>query len=176
MKRYGIRLAAALVSTWAFGAHAENATMCAAGDTPVFSCPLATGGKTVSICARPASADAASRFYYAYGKAPFATEMTYPATGAKGSLTHTFLSFAGNTGGYAFGFENGGYGYAVYSVSGTQGMHKAGVIVTRDGESKPVKSTRCQASSITEAGDVDLVRAYSKLPDDPAIQGRLPTD
>ncbi|KTB67421.1 hypothetical protein [Pseudomonas fluorescens] len=43
-------------------------TMCAKGDQPVFSCPLAGTRKTVSICAVGDVAHGAGRFYYAYGR------------------------------------------------------------------------------------------------------------
>jgi hypothetical protein len=177
---HGLQLATALGLILALGTQAEatravdapqpaSPSMCAAGDTPVLSCPLATGGKTVSICARSSSANGAARFYYAFGRSRSAPEMTYPGAGSGGSLTHTYLSFAGNTGGYAFGFEKGGYRYAVYSISGSYGMQKGGVVVSRQGEAKPISQATCRAGAITESHDDALFRAYSKLPEDPAI-------
>lgn len=145
-------------------ASAAHPTMCAAGDKPAFSCPLAKGGKTVSVCAK-----ADNSFYYAYGKPGTKADMTWPADGAPATgLTFTHLFFFGATGGNAFAFQNNGYKYIVYSVSGTQ-FEDGGVVVTKDGERTPVKDTHCadDGKSKTEAYEVfDVAR---KLPEDKDI-------
>ncbi|MDF3981089.1 hypothetical protein P3W24_03480 [Luteibacter sp. PPL201] len=174
MIRHATRAITVLALGWVAGTHAEAASMCASGDTPVLSCRLARGGKTASICVHMASASASTYFYYAYGKRGTPPEMIYPKAGAKDTLSRTHLMFGGNTGGYAFGFNNGGYRYAMYSVTGTEGMQKGGLVVTRDGRDKPVMDDDCTAGSITETDDTDLIRASSTLPDDPSVHRHLP--
>ncbi|QWT22465.1 hypothetical protein KPL74_10810 [Bacillus sp. NP157] len=157
-------IALALPATPALAAPA--ATMCGAGDKPVLSCPLASGGKTVSVCAA-----ANNRFYYAYGKPGAKADMTWPADGANADgLTRTHLGFAGNNGGYAFAFTNAGFKYVVYATSGSRGAQDGGIIVLHGDDAKPVKNTRCQAGAITESDDDALLDATLKLPKDPTIQ------
>ncbi|MGA7439302.1 MAG: hypothetical protein WBW32_14370 [Luteibacter sp.] len=138
--------------------------MCNKSDEAFISCPLAKGGRTVSICAK-----ADNSFYYAYGKAGAKPDMTWPADGAPATgLTYTHLMFAGATGGNAFAFENNGYKYMVYTISGTQ-LEDGGVIVVKDGQSKPIKDSRCAAGSKTQSDKRDLYKAARALPEDTEI-------
>jgi hypothetical protein len=152
-------------------AHATNTpTMCAKGDDAAFSCMLAKGDKTVSICAKNRNS-----FYYAYGKVGTKPDMVWPSGDATSSgMTRTHLMFAGSTGGYAFAFTNEGFKYVVYSIGGTQ-FEDGGIIVTKGVDAAPVKSTRCKAGTITESDSEALIDASLKLPKDPAIdQNGLP--
>lgn len=149
---------------------ATSHTLCAKGDAPVFSCPLAGSTKVVSICAAGDVARGDGHFYYAYGRDAAKPELTWPAQGATGEFTRTHLGFAGNTGGYAYGFTNGAFKYVVYSVSGARGMQDGGLVVLKDGDTKPVKRSACQSGAIVDTEDENLIDATLKLKSDPAIQ------
>jgi hypothetical protein len=64
--------------------------------------------------------------------------LTYPAAGHEGDFTRTHLTFAGNTGGYAYAFKNDSFKYVVYSVAGSNNVQEGGLVVLKDGEAKPV--------------------------------------
>jgi hypothetical protein len=145
-------------------------TMCAKGDQAVFSCPLAGGAKTVSICAAGDVAHGAGRFYYAYGRDATKPELTYPANTDQGDFTRTHLMFGGNTGGYAYAFTNAGFKYVVYSVSGSNNLQDGGLVVLKDGQTKPVKQSSCQAGKVTDSDDDALIDATLKWKSDPVIE------
>jgi len=145
-------------------------TMCAKGDQPVFSCPLAGGSKTVSICAAGDVAHGAGRFYYGYGRVGATPELTYPASGETAAFTRTHLMFGGNSGGYAYAFTNAGFKYVVYSVSGANNLQDGGLTVTKDGQPKPLKQSTCQAGKIIDTEDDALIDATLKWQSDPAIE------
>jgi hypothetical protein len=163
-----------LIAMAPFAANAGVATpaptMCAKGDQPVFSCPLAGGGKTVSICAAGDVAHGAGRFYYGYGKAGAKPELTYPASGEAAAFTRTHLMFGGNSGGYAYAFTNAGFKYVVYSVSGANNLQGGGLTVIKDGQAKPLKQSTCQAGKMTDTEDDALIDATLKWKSDPAIE------
>lgn len=146
--------------------------MCTKGDQVAFSCPLAKGGKTVSICAKSTNS---KDFYYAYGKPGAKADMVWPAEGATNAgMTRTHLVYMGPTGGYAFAFTNEGFKYVVYSIEGT-GFKDGGVIVVKGDERTPVKDTACREGAITDAENESLIDAGLKLPEDPSIsQNGLP--
>ncbi|MGF6492877.1 hypothetical protein ABIE56_001034 [Luteibacter sp. 621] len=143
---------------------ASAPSMCHRGDEAMMSCPLAKGGKTVSMCAK-----ADKTFYYAYGKAGVKPDMVWPTDDAPSTgLTFTHLMYAGATGGNAFAFSNDGSKYVVYAISGT-GFEDGGVIVRKDGQKKPVKESGCADGSKTESDKSELYDAARALPEDPDI-------
>lgn len=159
----------ALASTASVASAAVS--MCTTSDQTVFSCPLAGGTKTVSICAAGDVAHGAGRFYYAYGRDAGKPELTYPANQAQAAeFTRTHLTFAGNTGGYAYAFTNAGFKYVVYSVSGSNNLQDGGLVVLKDGQDKPVKQSSCQAGKVTDTDDDALIDATLKWKSDPAIE------
>lgn len=149
-------------------ARTTPASMCGKNDQVVFSCPLAGSTKTVSMCAAGDVAHGTGRFYYAYGREG-KPELTYPAAGGEGEFTRTHLTFAGNTGGYAYAFTNAGFKYIVYSVSGANSLQDGGLVVLKDGQAKPVKQSTCQAGKVTDTDDDALIDATLKWKSDPAI-------
>jgi len=161
-----------LLATPAFAAAPSLAspTMCAKGDAVVFSCPLAGSTKVVSICAAGDVAHDKGRFYYAYGRDAAKPELAYPADGATGEFTRSHLGFAGNTGGYAYAFTNAGFKYVVYSVSGANNLQDGGLVVLKDGESRPVKRSSCQSGAVIDTDDDALIDATLKLRRDPALE------
>lgn len=146
------------------------ATMCGKSDQVVFSCPLAGSAKTVSMCAAGDVSRGDGRFYYAYGRDASKPEMTFPATGSKGEFTRTHLTFGGNTGGYAYAFTNAGFKYVVYSVSGSNNLQDGGLVVLKDGQTKPVKQSTCQSGKVTDTDEDALIDATLKWKSDPAIE------
>jgi len=144
-------------------------SMCGKSDHVVFSCPLAESTKTVSMCAAGDDANGGRRFYYAYGR-PGKPELTYPSAGSEGDFTRTHLTFAGNTGGYAYAFTNAGFKYVVYSVSGANNLQDGGLVVLKDGQAKPVKQSTCQAGKVTDTDEDALIDATLKWKSDPAIE------
>lgn len=145
-------------------------SMCSSGEIVVFSCPLAGRSKTVSLCA----SDHASRFRYAYGR-PGAPELEFPAADAsvppQPPFRRTHLTFGGSTGGTAYSFDNGGYTYVLYSISGT-GMRDGGVLVQRKGSAHATGDLKCQPGTISESDDDAVIDATLKWPHDPGIEAR----
>ena len=170
-----LTMAVALLPAASVGA-TTSPSMCEKSDKVVFSCPLAGSTKTVSMCAASDVADGAGRFYYAYGR-PGKVELTYPAAGAEGEFTRTHLTFAGNTGGYAYAFTNAGFKYVVYSVSGSNNLQDGGLVVLKDGQTKPVKQSTCQEGKVTDTDEDALIDATLKWKIDPAIdKNGVPTN
>ncbi|WP_448100788.1 hypothetical protein [Luteibacter jiangsuensis] len=150
-------------------ASAAPDSMCGKGDQVVFSCPLAGSTKTVSMCTKGDVSHGTGRFYYAYGR-PAKSELTYPAAGHEGDFTRTHLTFAGNTGGYAYAFKNDSFKYVVYSVAGSNNVQEGGLVVLKDGEAKPVKHSTCQAGKVTDTDDEALIDATLKWKSEPVIE------
>lgn len=147
------------------------ASACSTGDEVVFSCPLATGSKIASICASKSAAKAEPGFYYAFGHSG-SPELRFPASGHadNGAFNRTHLGFAGNTGGYAYSFANGGYKYIVYSISGAQSSRDGGVIVQPLTGGKAATKMSCRTTAITETSDESLIDATLNLKKDSKIQ------
>lgn len=124
-------------------------SMCAAEEAVLFSCET-TKGKQVSLCASRGVGADQGHLYYAYGS-PGNPELVFP--GEKRPPTdfrRTQLTFAGSTGGYAYSFENGGYRYIVYSVSGDEGLEDQGVLITHGDARNAVSALSCSKGSVIE--------------------------
>ena len=148
-----------------------GASICGANDKVLFSCPLAKGEKTASMCATPSKSGARPNFYYAFGR-PGAIELRVPAAGRpdNAAFSRTHLGFAGNTGGYAYSFTNADYKYIVYSVSGEGSLRKGGIIVQPTATDGIARNLICRATAITETGNDQLIDATLGLKKDPQIQ------
>lgn len=166
----GLLLLAAIAILPATSLAASPPTMCAKGDRPLFSCPLSGSKKTVSICLSGSADQGQGHYYYAYGNAGGRPDLTYPADGSEGEFTRTHLMFGGATGGYAYGFTNGGFKYIVYSISGTQ-LENQGLLVMKEGEKKPVKEATCQPGHVTQPDDRSIADPPLKWKPDPEIDG-----
>lgn len=148
---------------------------CPAGEIVLFSCEVATG-KRASLCAsRGVSADK-GYLYYAFGK-PAHPELVFPdAKRPPVDFKRTQLAFAGSTGGYAYSFENQGYRYIVYSVSGADSLEEQGVLVTRGDARNAVSSLPCLKGSVREDDDAALLDLTFTWPVDPDLDRHgLPT-
>lgn len=144
--------------------------LCAANEEPVFSCSLqGPGRKMVSLCATVTSTQQEERsFRYLYGR-PSKIELRYPLED-KGTraLTFTRISYIGDTFGYAYTFENGGYKYILSAAWGLR-YQNAGVRVQRKGEADALRSAECKWSSLVKTSDDNIPAVTSGLKEDPDI-------
>jgi hypothetical protein len=136
--------------------------LCAVGERTVFSCVLKRNKKSVSLCA----AKDLSHFYYIYGH-PGAPELIYPPQdqSVKNPFMRTFLSYAGDTGGYSYSFINKGVEYIIYYISGRSNFQDGGIIIRRvPGSQFVTQDMSCRKSSIYEPDDTDITNATLKWP------------
>jgi len=135
---------------------AAERSMCAAQEAVLFSCETSKG-KRVSLCAsRGVSADQ-GYLYYSYGS-PGNPELVFPGEKRPpADFKRTQLTFAGSTGGYAYSFENGGYRYVVYSVSGDEGLEDQGVLITKGNARNAISALSCSKGSVIEDDDTALL-------------------
>jgi len=149
-------------STFAQKAPNQSPGLCEAHEESVFSCTLqGPGRKSVSLCASAKSAQGERSFRYLYGR-PSKIELEYPKGGSSNAdaFSRTHLLFAGNTGGYAYAFTNGGFKYILYAISGT-GFERSGVLVQREGQMRANRDMHCKDSTLVEASH-ELWDAASK--------------
>lgn len=151
---------------------ADGRSLCAAGEDIVFSCKLGDG-QLASLCASKGATLQAGRVYYAQGP-----DYVFPADkGAAGgvSFKRTQLGFAGNTGGYAYSFEDGGRKRIVYSISGEGGQEERGLISVGSGADPSANVLTCEPSSVVDDLDDALFKFTRSWGRDEAIdRGGLP--
>lgn len=139
---------------------AKTDTLCAADDQPLFSCALAPDARAVSLCVKDGHP------YFAGG--PTRLSATPPSIAAKG-ITRTTLGFAGNTGGYAYAFEEHGTKRILYAISGTEGMEEQGLIVIGADASAPAKSHACLPGTFRNPDDAAVSDVTARWPEDASI-------
>ncbi|WP_158549197.1 hypothetical protein [Lysobacter silvisoli] len=151
---------------------ADGRSLCAADEDIVFSCKLGDG-QLASLCASKGASAQSGRVYYAQGP-----DYVFPADkGAAGgvSFKRTQLGFAGNTGGYAYSFEDGGRKRIVYSISGEGGQDQRGVMSVGSGADASVNVLTCEPSSVVDDIDDALFKFTRSWGRDEAIdRGGLP--
>lgn len=150
---------------------AENApgTLCAAQEAALFSCTLTSGGKA-SLCASRDAAAGSGHVYYAYGSTAN-LELLFPATRQPPSeFRRTHMTFAGSTGGYAYSFENRGYRYILYSVSGASGLQDQGLLVTRGDPRRAISGSACKPGSVVEDESPELLDPILEWDPDPDLE------
>jgi len=131
-------------------------SMCAAQEVVLYSCET-TKGSTVSLCASQGVGADQGYLYYAYGS-PGNPELIFPGEKRPpNDFRRTQLTFAGSTGGYAYSFENGGYRYIVYSVSGAEGLEDQGVLITKGDARHAISTLSCSRGSVIEDDDTALL-------------------
>lgn len=158
------------------GQAAGAESLCVEGERVLFSCAIEGGDKHVSICVSAEGAQATDRFRYAYG-VKGQPELVFPDDSAPsaGVFKRTHLMFAGNTGGYAYSFDRAGYTYAVYSISGAEGLEDQGVAVFQGDFNKPRQVLKCDVSTVSTTDDELLVRQTLKWEKDSRIEvGGIP--
>lgn len=153
-------------STGAQPADTSGIDGCPAGATPVFSCRIAASGKRAALCIGSGAGASASYRFGSRSK----TEMRYPGENETASAVfhRTPLTFAGATGGYAYSFRNAGTTYALYSVSGNDGLARAGVAVL-DADGRKIADLPCDLETLRETDSLDAIRATRAWSSDPLV-------
>ena len=138
---------------------------CRSGEALVFACRIAASGKPVTLCT---ATGAPSVTTYRFGD-PASPELTFTDAGkSPASAFHrTPLTFAGATGGYAYSFRNGDVTYALYSISGNEGLARSGVAVV-DASGRRTADLECDPASVQETESVALIRRTREWPTDVA--------
>ena len=145
-------------------------TLCEKTDKVVFSCPLDTANKIVSICSSVDASGSSAHFRYVYGRLS-KPELVFPPAGHPDTdaFANSHLVYGGGTGGTAYSFSNGGYKYIVYSISGTN-FDRGGVLIQRAGATAALKEMKCQKGKIVESNDKTLIDTTMRWKPDPDIQ------
>ena len=133
----------------------DGRSLCAADEDVVISCTLAGAEKKLaSLCASKGVTDQSGYVYFAQGTAGH-NDYVYPADKSAPArrFKRTQLGFAGNTGGYAYSFEDGGRKHIFYSVSGEMGLEEQGVMVVADAAAKPETALSCEKDSVIRNED-----------------------
>lgn len=145
-------------------------SICAATEVVLFSCETQTD-KQASLCASKDVGTDRGYVYYTYGS-PAKPELVFPAgKRPPRDFRRTQLGFAGSTGGYAYSFENAGYRYVVYSISGEEGLEDQGVLVTtRDDPRTAITSLSCRKGSVVEDDGSGLLDLTLGWPGDPDLE------
>jgi hypothetical protein len=146
----------------------EAGSLCAPAETVLFSCE-AKAGKWASLCASRDVGAGHGYLYYAYG-APGHPELVFPSEKRPPTdFKRTQLAFAGSTGGYAYSFENAGYRYIAYSVSGAENLEEQGVLITHGNARSAISALPCRKGSAVEDDDPALLDLTFTWPADPDL-------
>jgi hypothetical protein len=145
MRKLDGTLASALLAAITFAtplpAVAKSTSLCAPGETVVFSCAL--GKKIASLCASKDLSAAKGYLYYAYGK-PGALELSAPekSIAARQNLARGSIAYSGGGADYVR-ILNGGFAYVIYSGIGKD-WEQEGMVVQKDGQT--ISSHICPAT------------------------------
>lgn len=153
-----------------------GASLCAPGELVVLSCVI-TEAKHLSLCASADVTRTSGYLYYAFG-APSQKELVFPAVKNPPDkyFKGTHLFFAGNTGGYAFSFVNSDTKYVVFTISGTGGLERQGLIATSAVSGDTLASMDCDPDSVIEDdSDVILSLIRDLEPDEDLEKHGLPS-
>lgn len=145
-------------------------TLCAPSERVLFACAMKGSTKAVALCASKDVAETRGYLYYAYGTAEH-PELVYPARKSPPTdrFKRTHLSFAGNTGGYAYSFANGGVKYIIYAMSGADGLAEHGLMVSKSDSRTPMATHVCREPTVVESGEDDLIDLTLSWNEDAAI-------
>lgn len=137
----------------------DGRSLCAAGEDIVIACKVAGGAQLLSLCASKGVSDQSGYVYFAQGEAGkpdyvFPSDKSAPA----GRFKRTQLGFAGNTGGYAYSFEDGGRKRVFYSVSGERGLEEQGVLTVAGDANKAESAQSCDPASVVRNEDNTLFK------------------
>jgi len=153
----------------------DGRSLCAASEDIVLSCKLA-GGQLASLCASKGVSDQAGYVYFAQGAAGH-PDYVFPADkGVHGKrFKRTQLGFAGNSGGYAYSFEDGGRKRIFYSISGEKGVQEQGLLTASGDAVKAEAFVACEPGSLVDDIDDTLFKFTRGWDRDAAIdRGGLP--
>ncbi|MEI2455525.1 hypothetical protein [Lysobacter firmicutimachus] len=130
----------------------DGRSLCAANEDIVFACKLG-GGQLASICASKGANEQSGYVYFAQGAGR--AEYRFPADNSApaGRFKRTQLGFAGNSGGYAYSFEDAGSKRIFYSISGEAGMQEQGLMTVAAGAATADSVQACESGSVVD--DID---------------------
>ncbi|KRA74696.1 hypothetical protein ASD78_10200 [Lysobacter sp. Root667] len=153
----------------------DGRSLCAASEDIVLSCKLA-GGQLASLCASKGVSDQAGYVYFAQGAAGRPDYVFLADKGVHGErFKRTQLGFAGNSGGYAYSFEDGGRKRIFYSISGEKGVQEQGLLTASGDAVKAEAFVACEPGSLVDDIDDTLFKFTRGWDRDAAIdRGGLP--
>lgn len=143
-------------------AHAQGvaSVACEAGERVVFSCELQENGQVMSLCLAEAGA---ARFLLSDRAG--APVFEYPnARGSSTDFRRTHLTFAGDTGGFAYSFVHDETKHIIYSVSG-RGFEDHGLLRIET-DAKVARVQHCRPGTLVDGDDEGVVSATLRWPED----------
>lgn len=144
-------------------------SLCHSNEQVLFACAFANG-KRVSMCVDTGAGDQAGITRYAYGTRSQPELVVTNSPKPAASFKRTHLMFAGDTGGYAYSFQNGDAHYVLYSISGADGLGRQGVVaLTASGEALELQ---CEPGSVVDSEDQALLGLTTQWPSDEALVDR----
>lgn len=145
---------------------AAKREMCASGEHVLLACTLASG-TPVSLC----WADAPNGIVrYVHGRREAPEQEHSAREGEAGAFRRTHLGFAGNTGGYAYSFDDGGRTHVLFSVSGSQGLSRQGIVTLPDGTASPSTAHDCKPGTAIETQDERVIDRTLRWKSDPRVE------
>lgn len=168
MRRFALIHLAALAL--AGPALAAPPSLCAKGEAVAFTC--STGTRILSVC----ETEGGRGLQYRYGT-PAKLDLAFPPPGtAPAKVFHSGTMMYSGGGGAWLGFDNGAFGYTVFTAIGRWGPNEtaksvAGVAVTKD--DADVADIACKTPETSELGP-DLFARYGLVTDDPADSFDIP--
>lgn len=137
----------------------DGRSLCAGDENVILSCTVAGSKNMVSLCASKGVSDQSGHVYFVQGTLArneylFPSDKSAPARRFK----RTQLGFAGNTGGYAYSFEDAGRKRIFYSVSGERGLEEQGVLTVSGDGGKAESALSCEPGSVVESEDTPLFK------------------
>lgn len=148
----------------------DDRALCAVNEDVVISCSLAGENKIASLCASKGVTNQSGYVYFAQGTAGH-KDYIYPADKSAPArrFKRTQLGYAGNTGGYAYSFDDGGRKHIFYSISGAYGLEDHGVMVVVDVPATPETVLACEKNSVIETESDALFKFTDSWDHDPHI-------
>lgn len=146
----------------------ESPSLCRAEEQVIFSCAVAPGARTVSLCASSALDHRRGYLQYRYGKAG-AVELQFPQARANTQLAFRYAHyFRARVDRIEISFDNQGYRYTIFDYY--EGDMKpvttsAGVRVSKHG-AKPLETELlCQGKTSSKLGSLETI--IPRDPDNP---------
>lgn len=137
----------------------DGRSLCAGDENVILSCTVAGSKNLVSLCASKGVSDQSGHVYFAQGTLA-RNEYLFPADKSAPArrFKRTQLGFAGNTGGYAYSFEDAGRKRIFYSLSGERGLQEQGVLTVSGDANKAESALSCEPGSVVENEDTPLFK------------------
>jgi len=149
----------------------QSSSLCRAEEQVIFSCAVAPGARTVSLCASSALDHRRGYLQYRYGK-PGAIELQFPQARANTQLVFRFAHyFRAQVDRIEISFDNDGYRYTIfdyYEGDTNPAMPVAGVRVRQHGARGSETEIQCQNRASSQLGKLEKI--IPRDPDNPLNQ------